>query len=157
MAGQRQDYLVREIGRLRVMITGLLNPPRTPAKIEEALLLTLDLQTKLFPIPAEQFLALDAAAQFERLGQNLSDEDAAEECATYAELLFHTATLYDFSDRHDLATGARQLSLHIALLTHDAYGNEDAHNLVTILATAIDRDELAAPVRELLEDFEQRG
>lgn len=155
MAGQRDNYVLREIDRLRVLIASLLNPPRTPAKVEEGLRLALSLQTKLFPIAAGNFLALPPAAQFDRLRLKLSADEAAEKCATYAELLFHTATLYDFSDRHDLASGARQLSLHIALLTEDAFGSEDARRLAALLASAVNRRELAPAVHELLEQFEK--
>lgn len=156
MAGMREDYVLRGIDRLRVLVAGLLNPPRASAKIDEALQLALELQTKLFPIDAGSFLAMPPAAQFDRLRLKLSEEEAAEKCATYAELLFHTATLYDFSDRHDLASGARQLSLHIALLTEQAFGSEDAHRLAALLASGVSRRELAVPVRQLLEDFEKR-
>lgn len=154
MAGQREDYLLREIGRLRVLVTALLNE-RRPDDVEHALELALSLQVKLFPVSPHEFLALDAVAQFEALRRGLADDEAAEKVQTYAELLFHAATLYDFKERHDLATGARQLSLHMALLAalelHDTAGD----STVELLRQGLEGEHLHAPVLELLEQYDR--
>ncbi|MCM2276174.1 MAG: hypothetical protein NDI75_15405 [Candidatus Didemnitutus sp.] len=153
MGAQRDDYLLREIDRLRALVAALCDARDLPLEVERGLRLAFDLQTKLFPLPPERFLALDAATQFERLRDQLPDDLARERCATYAELLFHTATLYDFADRAELAAGARQLSLHQILLTHRTCGDEETAQLAELIASACPREELAVPVAALLDEF----
>jgi hypothetical protein len=154
MAGQREDYLLREIGRLRLLVAAVVNE-RRPGALDHALELTLGLQVKLFPHPPAEFLALDAANQFNRLVAGLPNEAAAEKVQTYAELLFHAATLYDCKDRPDLATGARQLSLHMALLAALELNDTAGDNTIGLLRRGLEGEHLHAPVRELLERFDR--
>jgi hypothetical protein len=154
MAGQREDYLLREINKLRVLVAALLDR-QPPAEIEHALELALALQVKLFPLPPQEFLALDAVGQFERLREGLTAEDAAEKVQTYAELLFHAATLYELKDRPDLATGARQLSLHLALLAALALDDRAGDGTIALLRQGLAGEHLHAPVQALLEEFDR--
>ncbi|MBA4138016.1 MAG: hypothetical protein C0518_11920 [Opitutus sp.] len=154
MAGQREDYLIREMARLRILVAALLDR-RNPADVDHALELSLAMQVKLFPLPAREFLSLDAADQFNRLCTNRPADEAAESVLTYAELLVHTATLYDCKERTDLATGARQLALHMALLValelHDPAGD----NTVDLLRRSLAGEQLHAPVHELLGAYDR--
>jgi hypothetical protein len=154
MAGQREDYLLREIARLRALVAALAGA-RSPGDAEQALELAIGLQAKLFPLPVPDFLALDAAGQFERLCRGLPGPEAAEKVQTYAELLFHTATLYDDRDRPDLALGARQLALHMALLAALELGDTAGDGMVVLLRRSLAGEDLHAPVRGLWEEFER--
>lgn len=154
MAGQREDYLLREISRLRVLVAALVNDQR-PGDLDHALELALGLQVKLFPNPPAEFLALDAAEQFNRLVAGLPSEAAAEKVQTYAELLFHAAALYEFKDRTDLANGARQLSLHMALLAALELGDTAGDGMIALLRRSLAGEHLHAPVQELLADFDR--
>jgi len=156
MAALRDDFVMRQIDRLRAQVAGLLNEPRPPGAIDQALQLALSLQVKLFPVDASQFLTLAPAAQFEHLIRGRPEADAAELTATYAELLFHTATLYEFADRLEFASGARQLALQLALLSEQRFRTDAAARLVALLASAATRGELASDVQSLLADFERR-
>ncbi len=75
----------------------------------------------------------------------------------YAALLKETADLYTYRDRDDLALGARQLGLYVALsVALDQPADLQAvHALVDELKNALGEAGLHAPTRELLERFEQ--
>lgn len=154
MAGQREDYLLREISRLRVLVAALVND-RRPGDLDHALELALGLQVKLFPNPPAEFLALDAVEQFNRLIAGLPNDAAAEKVQTYAELLVHAATLYEFKDRADLAHGARQLSLHMALLAALELGDRAGDGTIALLRQLLAGEHLHAPVQELLAEFDR--
>lgn len=154
MAGQRQDYLLREIARLRELVARALND-RRGGNVDEALRLALDLQVKLFPLPPEQFLQLDAAEQFNRLVKGIPHDYAAEKVQTYAELLVHAASLYEIKDRADYALGARQLALHLALLGVLELEDDDGVELVRLLRCLLAGEHLHAPVQELVTEFDR--
>jgi hypothetical protein len=152
MSGYREDYLLRETARLRALVARALADHRE-GEVDEALRLALDLQVKLFPMPPEQFLRLEADEQFKQLTRGLAPEDAAEKTQTYAELLVHAATLYEVKGRIDFALGARQLALHLALLGVLELDDTPAVSTVRLLARALEGEHLHAPVQELLAEF----
>lgn len=154
MATARQDYLLRQMELLRQFMARLAHDHR-PAEVEQALQLSLTLQEKLMPLPAADFLQLDAAAQLAALSRHEQPEDAAEKCLTYAELLVHTAGLYDLRGRDDLALGARQLALHIATLAALEHGDAAARENVALLRLLVPDENLHPPVRELLRRLDE--
>lgn len=154
MPGQRQDYILTQIELLRQFIARLARS-RDRLGLEEALQLAFNLQEKLFPVPPAEFLRLEVAAQIAALQAGESRPDGRAKCLTYAQLLQGTATLYDYRGRADLAAGARQLALHVALSV--ALDGDDpgaaAAALVDELAPLLDPEQLHPPVRELLGRF----
>jgi len=154
MSGYRQDYLLREIARLRELVARALND-RRGGRVDEALRLALDLQVKLFPLPPERFLQLEATEQFNQLVRGASTEVAAETIQTYAELLVHAASLYDIKDRADYALGARQLALHLALLGVLELPDPAGVELVRLVRCLLAGERLHAPVEELLAEFDR--
>lgn len=154
MSAYREDYLLREIVRLRTLVAALLE--RDDAKsVDPALQLALGLQEKLFPLPPSEFLALDALEQFKRLSSGLPRDAAAEKIQTYVELLVHAASLYELKDRPELALGARQLALHQALLGALELEDETADATILLLLRSLAGEHLHAPVRDLVMRFEQ--
>lgn len=149
MSAPRQDYLVRQIELLRQFVARLVHD-RRPAELEQALQLSLTLQEKLMPLPVREFLQLDAAAQFAALSRHEQPADAAEKCLTYAELLVHTASLYELRGRDDLALGARHLALHIATLAALEHRDAAARDNVALLRQLVPAGELHPPMRDLL-------
>jgi len=157
MAGQREDYLLRELSILRHLVARLLGR-RDPAGIEEALQLSFHLQEKLFAMPPADFLRLPVSEQIKALSAKESAVAGRDKCLTYAGLLRETATIYQVHGRDDLAAGARQLALDVALhvaLDGDA-GAAQAGPTVEQLAAALDPEQLHEPVRAMLAEYRAR-
>lgn len=152
MAGQRKDYILDQIELLRQFVARL-TIDRNPAGLEEALQLSLNLQAKLFPRPAPEFLALPVDAQIAALQAGATPATGRDKCLTYARLLQQTASLYEFRGRPELAAGARQLALQVALTVAVASPADDAATLVSELLARLDPLDLHPPVRELLDRF----
>ena len=155
MPGQRKDYILDQIALLRQFVARLTND-RSPVGLEEALQLSLNLQAKLFPLPAPAFLSLPIDGQIAALRHGESAAAGRDKCLAYAQLLEQTASLYGFRDRPDLAAGARQLALHVALSLAIGADDAEASALVHGLLSHLDPLELYAPVRELLDQFIQQ-
>ncbi|MDP2138813.1 MAG: hypothetical protein Q8J74_13265 [Candidatus Didemnitutus sp.] len=156
MPGQRQDHLLRQIELLRQFVERIVRDHQ-PAQSDEALQLALNLQERLFPVPVAEFLELTALDQLHALTQHALPDDANERCLTYIELLVHTATIYELRGRDDLAHGARQLAVHLALLTVQHFPSPEARRVVGLLRGMLAPAELHAPVRQLLESFDATG
>lgn len=154
MAALRQDYLLTQIELLRQFVARLLHS-KDRAGLEEALRLTLGLQEKLFPLPAAEFLALTVEEQLAALQAGESTARSREKIFFYAQLLQATASLYDFRGRPDLAAGARQLALHVALrLAEEAPPTTELSALITDLRSHLALEDLHPPVRESLQAFD---
>lgn len=153
MAEQRRDYLLQQTELLRQFVARLVRD-RNPAGVDEALRLALSLQERLFPMPAAEFLVLDADEQVNRLRANETPSAGREKCENYAGLLREAAFLYELRGRSDLATGARQLALHVVLLAADEPPDETTRQLVLKLTNDLAGEPLHAPVAALLAEFE---
>jgi hypothetical protein len=157
MPGQRQDYILQQIELLRQFVARLIRTKES-AGLDDMLQLSFSLQEKLFARPPAEFLQLEVSEQISALMAGESRQAGREKCLTYARLLADTATLYQFRGRVDLAFGARQLALHVALLV-GLDGEEDstaARALAEELKSLLIGSDLHPPVRELLGRFDQR-
>jgi hypothetical protein len=154
MAGQRKDYLLNQIDLLRQFVARLVND-HAKAGLDEALQLAFHLQEKIFPLPPAEFLRLEVGQQIETLMKGESKANGHEKCLTYAQLLKETATLYQLKGRDDLAAGARQLGLHVALSValDQPAAPEPVDALVEEFQNAVDVENLHPPVQELLEAY----
>lgn len=154
MAGQRQDYILRQIDLLRKFVSQLAGSG-DGGSLEQALQLAFNLQEKLFAMPAADFLAQPVAGQIDALMAGESRATGHAKCVTYAQLLQQTARLYEFRDRNDLAAGARQLALQVALhvALDDPADPATLRILVTELLAEVEPLDLLPPVRELLDEF----
>lgn len=155
MSSQRQDYILRQIDLLRQFVKRLLLKRPDP-ELDEALLLALHLQEKLFPIPPAQFLRLDLPGQIELLRRNESAAAGNENCRAYAALLAETARLYEHKGLPDLAAGARQIGLYAALSAVLSDQNDgEANALARELLAAVDVQTLHPPVIVLLQQLHE--
>ncbi len=154
MPGLRQDYILTQIELLRRFVARLANK-REEAGLEEALQLAFNLQEKLFPVPPAEFLRLDVSQQIESLLAGETKVNGEGKCLTYAQLLKETATLYQIRGRDDLAAGARQLALHVALSVGVAEpaSSEKFKTLIDELDAVVDHENLHPPVLELLNAY----
>jgi len=160
MPAQQQDYILRHIHTISQLLARLRRKGKMLAEedrveVNEALLLALHLQEKNFGLPAAQFLALPADEQVAALGKGESQFTRHERCLTYATLLRDTAELYAFRGNTDLALGARQLALYIALrVSLDQPADQPTGaSLVRELLLVLDGADLPPPTQELLEQF----
>lgn len=162
MPAQQQDYILRHIQTIsrlvaRLRLKGKLLSDEDRAEVNEALLLALHLQEKNFGMPAAEFLGLSADGQFATLCRGEARAVGHERCLTYVTLLRETAELYAWRGNSDLALGARQLALYIALRValdepaDSSATREGIRGLRLILGDA----ELYPPTLELLEQFDQ--
>lgn len=120
MAGLQQDYLLRQIemiGRFiaRLRQKGKLLTDEDRAELDETIIQVMHLQEKNFGMPAAKFLALTTDGQIAALRRDESRKTGQARCLTYADILKTTAELYEYRGRDDLALGARQLALDVAL------------------------------------------
>jgi len=160
MPTQQQDYILRHIETISRLIARLRRKgkplePEDTAELNDALVLTLQLQEKNFGMPAAQFLALAADEQVAALKRAETKSAGHERCLTYATLLKHTAELYAYRGSSDLALGARLLGLHVAVsvaLDHPADAAA-VQTLVRDLLTVLDGADLPPPTRELLDQL----
>ena len=150
MSGQRQDYILRQIDLLRQFVKRVVGKRPDP-ELDEALLLAMHLQEKLFPIPPAEFLRLDLAAQIARLRGNESRTDGNARCTAYASLLAETARLYEHKGEPDLAAGARQMGLYAAVsVVLDDRTEAEANLLARELLLHLDARTLYPPIVALL-------
>lgn len=152
MPEQRRDYLLQQTELLRQFVARLLRD-RDTARVDEALQLAFSLQERLFPLPAAEFLALEADEQVARLQAKETPRAGREKCETYATLLAESACLYELRGRSDLAVGARQLALHVTLLAAENPPDASTRRLVQRLTDELAGEPLHAPVAALLAEF----
>jgi hypothetical protein len=153
MAGQRQDYILRQIDLLRQFVKRVVQKRPDP-ELDEALLLALHLQEKLFPLPPTEFLQLELSEQIAQLRRNESPAAGNARCVAYAALLAETARLYAHKGEPDFAAGARQMALYAALsVAVDDAANAEANRLVPELLEQLDVHTLHPPVMDLLKQL----
>ena len=157
MPAQRRDYILNQIALLGTF-AARLSRNRTEPEVNEAIQLAQHLQEKLFAMPPADFLRLEVSEQLAALGKGESKATGEEKCLTYARLLKQMATLYQFRGRDDLAAGANQLALHVALSValDQPVDSGPVNALVHELTAVVDRENLHPPVLELLESYQQR-
>jgi hypothetical protein len=164
MPAQQQDYILRHIQTIsrlvaRLRLKGKMLGEEDRAEVNEALLLAMHLQEKNFGRPAAEFLALSADDQFNALRNGESNTTGHQRGLTYITLLRDTAELYAYRGNSDLALGARQLALYLALRValDKPTDGPAAQALVDSLLLLLDGAELHPPTRELLDQLNQQS
>lgn len=156
MPAQEDDFILLQIEILGRIIARLMGR-RDPGEEEFALLQVFDLQEKLFGMPAATFLKLSPADQVAALVRGESKAIGRERCRSYVVLLMDTASLYQLRGEGDLAFGARQLALYVALLAVSGEPDDPAADLVRKLQALMAGSPLSPPIQGLLDEFEQPG
>lgn len=162
MPAQQQDYILRHIQTIsrlvaRLRLKGKILAEEDRTEVNEALLQAMHLQEKNFGMPAARFLELSADEQIAALRRGESPAAGRARGLTYATLLRETAELYAYRGSSDLALGARQLALYIALriaLDEPAEASA-ASELIRSLRLILGDAEMHPPTFELLEQFER--
>jgi len=155
VSSQRQDYILRQIDLLRQFVKRVLLKRPDP-ELDEALLLTLHLQEKLFPVPPAEFLQLELAEQIAQLRRGESRPEGNVKCRTYALLLAETARLYEHKGQPDFAAGARQMGLYAALsVALDDPADPEANLVARELLVQLDPLSLQPSVIALLEQLKE--
>jgi len=153
MANQRSDYILQQIDLLRQFVKRVVGKRPDP-ELDEALLLAMHLQEKLFPVLPAQFLRLELAEQIAQLRRNESRAEGNAKCRSYALLLAETARLYEHKGQPDLAAGARQMGLYAALsVAIDDPADAEANLVARETLIQLDAHSLMPPVIALLEQL----
>ncbi len=153
MSSQKQDYILRQIDLLRQFVKRVVGKRPDP-ELDEALLLAMHLQEKLFPVPPAEFLRLELAEQIVQLRRGESRASGNAKCRLYAQLLAETAKLYDHKGQPELAAGARQMGLYAALsVAIDDPADAEANLVARETLIQLDAHSLLPPVVALLEQL----
>src|SRR5262245_54113068 len=114
MSGRREDYILKIIEQLRIMVAAAIKL-RNGGQLDQALLAIVSAQEKLFARPGPDFMALDLDEQLRLLRLDESPDTAREKCLGYATLLREAGLVYEARDKPDLAVSAFQSALYITL------------------------------------------
>ncbi len=151
MATKRDDYLLRAIEQLRLMVSAAVKL-RDTGKLEQALIALVGAQEKLFARPAPTFMGLELDEQLRLLKIGESPESAHDKCLGYAALLREAGLIYAARDKPEIAASAFQSALSITLTCALEMPSSAASLWPTIneLMGRLSVEQLHAPVRELL-------
>jgi hypothetical protein len=158
MAGRRDDYILRAIEQLRLMVSAAVKL-RDSGKLDQALIAIVSAQEKLFARPAPAFMGLGLDDQIRLLRIGESPDSAREKCLGYAAVLREAGLVYEARDKPDLAISAFQSALYVTL-TVAVEANSTAANHSASIAELLQRvppDQLHAPVKELLAQLADKG
>lgn len=152
MPARREDYILKIIEQLRVMVAAAVKF-RHGGQLDQALLAIVSAQEKLFARPASEFMALDLDEQLRLLRIDEAPATAREKCLGYATLLREAGFVYEARDKPELAVSAFQSALYI-ILSNAVEANRPADDeTAATIADLFDRvpvEQLHAPVKELL-------
>jgi hypothetical protein len=155
MAGRRDDYILRAVDQLRLMVAAAVKL-RDGGKLDQALLAIVSAQEKLYARPAPAFMGLPLDEQLRLLCIDETPQAAHDKCLGYAALLREAGLVYEARDKLDLAASAFQSALYVTL-TVAAESRNSAANLRNPLAELLQRvapQDLHAPVKDLLDRVE---
>jgi hypothetical protein len=151
MAGKQDDYILRAIEQLRLMVAAAVKL-RDGGKLDQALLAIVSAQEKLFARPAQAFMGLGLDGQLHLLKVGESPDSAREKCLGYAAVLREAGLVYEARDKDDLALSAFQSALYVTI-TVALESKSSAEALAPTIAELLERvpaERLHAPIKELL-------
>lgn len=158
MASKRDDYLLRAIEQLRLMVAAAVQL-RDSGKLDQALIAMVSAQEKLFARPAPAFMGLDLNEQLHLLKRGESPDTAREKCLGYATVLREAGLIYEARDKDDLAISAFQSALYVTLTVaiESKFSAESLAPAITELLERIPAEHLHAPVKDLLASLSALG
>lgn len=152
MSAKRDDFILRAIEQLRIMVAAAVKF-RNGHQLDQALLAILSAQEKLFARPAPDFMGLDLDEQLRLLRVSEAPDTAREKCLGYAALLREAGLVYEAREKPELAVSAFQSALYIVLTVAVEASLPADNDLAATIADLLDRvpvELLHAPVKELL-------
>jgi len=159
MSAKRDDYILRAIEQLRIMVAAAVKL-RNRGQLDQALLAIVNAQEKLFARPASTFMALDLEEQLHLLRVGEAPDTAREKCLGYAALLREAGLVYEARDKPELAASAFQSALYIVLTLAVETSLPPTDEATANIADLLERvpvEQLHAPVKELLSQLATLG
>ncbi|HEU5080140.1 MAG TPA: hypothetical protein VFT72_13085 [Opitutaceae bacterium] len=154
----RDDYLLRFVNLLREALAEAVRL-RKGGRHEQALLVIIQTQEKLFVRPAAEFIRLNLDQQIELLRRGEKPSDARTKLLAYASLMREAGEIYAARDRADLAAGAFQAALHVSLVVanEDVAPDENLRTTIGELLKQVPPEQLQPPVVEMLQRLPNAG
>jgi len=157
MAG-REDYFLRQIAMLRQLLAQVVKL-RNAGQTEQATVVLMQAQEKLFNLPPTEVSALSLDEQLRLLQSNVSAAEAREKQMGYALLLKEAGLCYSDRDRPDVAEGAFKTALHIVLRLAAAEETAPEAELLGLsrdLLARVSPELMDEPMKELLAEVSER-
>ena len=150
----RDDYILRFVELAARAIAEALKL-RGQGKIEQAMIVVVQAQEKLFAPPMAEFIGLPIDQQIRLLTISEPPQSARSKLLAYASLLREAGLIYAERDRSELAASAFQLALHVTLQAAIVANARDAeiNAAADDLLPRIPADQLLEPTQELLRRF----
>jgi hypothetical protein len=150
MPGQ-EDYILRHISMLRLLLNRMLKL-RSSGQHEQAMVLMMQAQEKLFGRPPSEVIGLPLDDQLQLLATGISPEQARERQVGYALLLREAGLSYAERNKNDLAAGAFKAALYILLRVSMKDGTPDDAlvDLIRSTLASTSVEQVDAPIREML-------
>lgn len=159
MPAKRDDYILRAIEQLRIMVAAAVKL-RNGGQLDQALLAIVNAQEKLFARPAAAFMSLELDEQLRLLRVGEAADSAREKGLGYAALLREAGLVYEARDKPELAASAFQSSLYIILTVAVEANQPASDDIAATIADLLDRmpiEQLHAPVKDLLAQLANRA
>lgn len=147
----QEDYIERNIGMLRRMLAQLLGL-RSAGGHEQAMVILVQAQERLFGCPLSQVARLPLDRQLEFLASGYSPAQARERFVCYALLLREAGISYKERDQGDLAGSAFKAALYV-LLQASLTGSSDDEPLIDLIRSTLAStpvEQVDAPILQLL-------
>lgn len=148
----QEDYVEKHVAILVRLIAQIVTL-RLGGQFEEAMVVMMQAQEKVFGCPASVFAVMPLGEQLELLAKGMSPEQAREKMVCYALLLREAGVSYLERDRKELAAGAFKTALHVLLVaTLNNSGRDD--ELIDLIRSTLANtpvEQVDAPIREMLE------
>lgn len=150
----RDDYILRFIELLAKAIAQTTKL-REDGKLDQALIVLVAAQERLFARPTPEFAGLALDQQLRLLTVSEPPPAARTKCLGYGSLLREAGLVYQARGRPELAASAFELSLQITLTVAATAHSADAELTASIqdLLPRIPAEKLHEPTRELLETY----
>jgi hypothetical protein len=157
MAG-REDYFMRQITMLRQFLAQMVKL-RKENKQEEATMVLMQAQEKLFNLPPAEVSARSLDEQLHLLAKGVPGAEAREKQMGYALLLKEAGLCYADRDRPEVAEGAFKSALHIVLrlaASDEAAPEAELLELSRDLLARVSPEMMDEPMKELLAEVAGR-
>jgi len=150
----RDDYILRFVELLAKAIAQATKL-RQDGKLDQALIVLVAAQERLFARPTAEFATLPLDEQLRLLTISEAPPAARTKCLGYGSLLREAGLIYQARGRPELAASAFELALEITLTVAVRANAVDAELAASVeeLLPRIPPEQLHEPTKELLETY----